>query len=115
MRLGTEYPELDLVGLDGDAYSLEAARSRVEDAGMSDRVRLINSGMEDLDTEDEYDVITINVSMHECRDIEKVTAAVYRALKLASSSTRISLSPTARKESAQSRVGSCRASSSSKR
>ncbi len=81
VRLGTEYPELDLVGLDGDAYSLEAARSRVEDAGMSDRVRLINSGMEDLDTEDEYDVITINVSMHECRDIEKVTAAVYRALK----------------------------------
>ena len=37
--------------------------------------------MEDLDAEDEYEVITINVSMHECRDIEKVTAAVYRALK----------------------------------
>ncbi len=81
MRLGAEYAELDLVGLDGDAYSLDQARSRVEDAGMSDRVRLVESGMEDLDAEDEYDVITINVSMHECRDIDKVTAAVYHALK----------------------------------
>ena len=48
---------------------------------MDDGVELILSGMEDLDVENDYDAITINVSMHECRDIEKVTAAVYRALK----------------------------------
>ena len=48
---------------------------------MSHRVVLIESGMEALDAEDEYDAITINVSMHECRDIEKVTAAIHRALK----------------------------------
>ena len=48
---------------------------------MADGVELILSGMEDLDVENDYDAITINVSMHECRDIEKVTAAVYRALK----------------------------------
>ena len=81
VRLGSEYPNLDLVGLDGDAHSLESARSRLDDAGMSGRVDLIESGMEDLDAEDEFDAITINVSLHECRDIEKVTAAVHRALK----------------------------------
>ncbi len=81
VRLGTEYPSLGLVGLDGDAHSLRAARARVDDAGMSERVELLHSGMEDLDASGEYDAITINVSMHECRDIEKVTAAVYRALK----------------------------------
>ncbi len=81
VRLGTEYTDLELVGLDGDAYSLQAARSRVDDAGLSERVELVHSGMEDLDAEDEFDAITINLSMHECRDIEKVTAAIYRALK----------------------------------
>lgn len=81
VRLGSHYPKLALVGLDGDAHSLSAARSRVDEAGMSDRVELTHSAMEDLDAEEEYDAITINVSMHECRDIEKVTAAVHRALK----------------------------------
>ncbi len=81
MRLGTEYPNLDLVGLDGDAHSLDSARSLIDDAGMSNRVRFIHSSMEDLDAVEEFDAISINVSMHECRDLEKVTAAVHRALK----------------------------------
>ncbi len=81
VRLGTHYPSVGLVGLDGDAHSLGAARSRLDGARMSERVELMHSGMEDLDASQEYDAITINVSMHECRDIEKVTAAVYRALK----------------------------------
>lgn len=81
VRLGGHYPNLDLVGLDGDAHSLRSARSRVDEAGMSDRVELIHSAMEALDAEEEYDAITINVSMHECRDIEKVTTAIHRALK----------------------------------
>jgi SAM-dependent methyltransferase len=81
VRLGTEYPGLDLVGLDGDAHSLDSARSMIDDAGLGSRVHFIHSGMEDLDAEEEFDAITINVSMHECRDIEKVTAAVHQALK----------------------------------
>ncbi|MEE8405613.1 MAG: class I SAM-dependent methyltransferase [Acidimicrobiia bacterium] len=81
VRLGTEFPNLDLVGLDGDAHSLRSAGSRIDDAGIAGRVHLIHSGMEDLDAEEEFDAITINVSMHECRDVEKVTGAVHRALK----------------------------------
>jgi SAM-dependent methyltransferase len=80
-RLAESFPNLELIGLDGDQYSLTAAKSRLDDTGLGDRVELILSGMEDLDADNEYDAITINVSMHECRDIEKVTAAVKKALK----------------------------------
>ena len=80
-RMAGNYPGVELVGLDGDAFSLERASARLEDAGYADRVELIESGMEALDADDEFDVITINVSMHECRDIDVVTSAVHRALK----------------------------------
>ena len=81
IRLATQFPDLHVTGLDGDAYSLRVARSKVDDAGLGDRVELIHSTMEDLGSEDEFDAVTINVSMHECRDIEAVTAAIYKALK----------------------------------
>lgn len=81
VRLATHYPDVQLVGLDGDAYSLRTARSRIDDAGLSDRIQLWHSPMEDLEAEAEFDVVTINISMHECRDIEGVTSAIHRALK----------------------------------
>lgn len=81
VRMATHYPHLQLVGLDGDAHSLRSARSRIDDSGISDRVQLVHSTMEELNGEGEYDAITINVSMHECRDIEAVAAAIHRALK----------------------------------
>ncbi len=80
-RLAAHYPNLELVGLDGDAYSLERAKARLDEAGYAGRVEFVLSAMEDLEADGEFDVITINVSMHECRDIEVVTAAVLRALK----------------------------------
>ena len=42
---------------------------------------LVQSTLEDLDVAEEFDMVTINVSIHECRDIEKVTQNVRRALK----------------------------------
>jgi SAM-dependent methyltransferase len=50
-------------------------------AGVEDRVSLTLSTFEDLDHSDQYDLVWINVSMHECRDIERVTANVHNALK----------------------------------
>jgi ubiquinone/menaquinone biosynthesis C-methylase UbiE len=81
VRMATHYPDVELVGLDGDAFSLERAKERVDAAGFAERVDFMQSPMEDLDAESEYDAVTINVSMHECRDIDAVTAAVHRALK----------------------------------
>ncbi|MFV1970953.1 MAG: class I SAM-dependent methyltransferase [Acidimicrobiia bacterium] len=81
VRLARHFPNSRIVGLDGDAYSLELAEAQIAEAGFSDRIELVHSTMENFDSEDEYDAVTINVSMHECRDIEAVTASIHRALK----------------------------------
>jgi SAM-dependent methyltransferase len=81
VRLARHLPDTRLVGLDGDPYSLGLAEARIAEAGLSDRIELIHSTMEDFDAHDEYDAVTINVSMHECRDIEAVTVSIHRALK----------------------------------
>ena len=70
-----------MVGVDGDAYSLGLTQERVDQAGLQGQVSLVQSTLEDLDNAEEFDLVIINVSMHECRDIEKVTQNVLRALK----------------------------------
>ncbi len=80
-RIAQTYPRSTLVGIDGDAYSLELVAERLRESGLQDRVSLAQSMLEELEYEDEFDAAVINVSMHECRDIEKVTANVRRALK----------------------------------
>ena len=81
VRMAQTYPQTTLVGLDGDPYSLELVAERLRQAGLQDRVSLVRSTLEDMSASDEFDVVLINVSMHECRDIEKVTSNVRRALK----------------------------------
>jgi SAM-dependent methyltransferase len=81
IRAARSFPGLRLVGLDGDSFSLEIAESRIAEAGFSDRIQLVQSTLEDFAADERYDLVTVNVSMHECRDIEAVTASVYQALK----------------------------------
>jgi len=80
-RIAGSYPNCSLVGVDGDAYSLEMAKELLNKAGAQDRATLVRSSLEDLDVAGEYDVAVNNISMHECRDIEKSTANIHRALK----------------------------------
>ena len=80
-RLARAFPEADIVGLDGDAYSLNLTTRRLTEEGLVGRARLIESSLEGLDETDRYDVAINNISMHECRDIDNATANVYRALK----------------------------------
>lgn len=81
VRLAETYPSAQLIGIDGDAYSLEVAADRLEEAGVGDRVELRLSTLEDFDQPGEFDLIAINYSMHECRDIEKVSDNVHQALR----------------------------------
>jgi ubiquinone/menaquinone biosynthesis C-methylase UbiE len=81
IRTAQTYPKTTLVGLDGDAYSLELTADRLRQAGLQGRVSLVQSTLEGISAREEFDLVLINVSMHECRDIEKVTSNVYRALK----------------------------------
>ena len=80
-RLAETYSTVSLVGLDGDAFSLEKVKERMTELGIQDKVDLVESTLEDISAVEEYDAILINISMHECRDIDQVTERVHRALK----------------------------------
>jgi ubiquinone/menaquinone biosynthesis C-methylase UbiE len=82
VRLAESFPSATLVGADGDAYSLKLAAERLGRVGLTDRVELVHTPLEDLDRKDEFDLVTNNISMHECRDIDRVTDNIRRALRI---------------------------------
>lgn len=81
VRLAEAYPECEIVGVDGDAYSIDLARKRISDAGVSDRVSLHVSPLEDMRLEKPATLVINNISMHECRDIDRSTERVREALE----------------------------------
>ena len=81
VRMAHTYTKCTLVGVDGDRYSVEATRQRIADHGIADRVTLQQSTLENWTPSPQFDMVFINISMHECRDIEKVTGNVKQALK----------------------------------
>lgn len=80
-KFAKTYPNTELIGVDGDAHSIDVAWERVNGEGVADRVSLVQSTLEDFVEEEAYDLVFINISMHECRDIDKVTENVKRSLK----------------------------------
>jgi ubiquinone/menaquinone biosynthesis C-methylase UbiE len=81
VRLATTYPRSTVVGVDGDAHSVERARERADAAGLGDRVRFVHSALEDFALDEPAEVIINNISMHECRDIDRVAENVRAALQ----------------------------------
>jgi len=81
VRLAGHFPAGRLVGVDGDAHSIDLARARIERAGLADRVRLVCSPLEELAVEEPAALVVNNISMHECRDIDQVTRRVLAALE----------------------------------
>jgi ubiquinone/menaquinone biosynthesis C-methylase UbiE len=80
-KMADHYPNSTFVGIDGDVYSLGLASDAVEKAGVGNRVSLVESALEDIVHDAEFDAAIINITMHECRDAEKVTENVHRALR----------------------------------
>jgi ubiquinone/menaquinone biosynthesis C-methylase UbiE len=81
VKLAEAYPNVKITGVDGDAHSVGLANERLKAAGHSKRVRMVTSPLEDFNADSEFDLAVINISMHECRDIDKVTTNVKKALK----------------------------------
>jgi predicted O-methyltransferase YrrM len=79
--LAAAYPNSKFTAQDGDAASLDLARQAWTDAGIADRVKVIHSTMEDVSANQEFDAVLINISMHECRDLDKVAQNAFNALK----------------------------------
>lgn len=81
VRLAQHYPRCTLVGVDGDQHSIDNARERVAAAGVAERVELVCSALEDMTLDRPATLVVNNLSMHECRDIDRVTANVREALE----------------------------------
>jgi SAM-dependent methyltransferase len=80
VRLAQTYPKTSIVGVDGDGFSIARAQETIEAVGL-DRIELVESSLEEFDRPEAFDACLINISMHECRDIDTVTENVYRALR----------------------------------
>lgn len=81
LRLATTYSSATVIGVDGDPHSITRAQYAVEQAGLSDRVELLVSPLEEFALAEPADVVINNISMHECRDIDQVAERVLAALR----------------------------------
>lgn len=81
VKFAKTFPETEVLGVDGDEHSVDLAWKSVRDAGLDGRVAIVESSLEDFAADDEYDLVFINISMHECREIDLVTRNVKQALK----------------------------------
>lgn len=79
--LASTYPASEVIGVDGDAHSVERARTLVAEAGLADRIALVTSPLEDFVLDEPATVVINNISMHECRDIDRVAERVRAALE----------------------------------
>jgi len=61
----TRFPASRLVGLEFDAPSLDLARRTLDEAGVGDRVELRHGDASDLDEENVYDLVMMNIVLHE--------------------------------------------------
>ncbi|MGH3440377.1 MAG: class I SAM-dependent methyltransferase [Sciscionella sp.] len=80
-RLARTYPRCEIVGVDGDQHSLNRAERRLADAGLLHRCQLVHSPLEEMVLDRPAACVINNISMHECRDIDRVTANVLAAVE----------------------------------
>jgi ubiquinone/menaquinone biosynthesis C-methylase UbiE len=81
VQLARAFPECVVVGVDGDRHSIEQAGRRLEEAGLRDRCELVHSPLEEFALDEPASCVINNISMHECRDIDRVTENVRAALQ----------------------------------
>lgn len=81
LKLARAYPNCEIIGVDGDRHSIGMAEQRLREARVHDRCQLICSPLEDMSFGDQVTCIINNISMHECRDIDRVTGRVREALE----------------------------------
>jgi len=78
------FPHARVVGLESDLPSIELARRALDEAGIDDRVEIRASDANDLEDEDVFDLVTLNIALHETgdhADQANVLNRVRRALK----------------------------------
>lgn len=81
LHLTRVYPNCTFVGIDGDEHSIEQAERQLTEAGVIDRCELVHSPLEELSLDERVTCVINNISMHECRDIDRVTDNVRAILE----------------------------------
>jgi ubiquinone/menaquinone biosynthesis C-methylase UbiE len=81
VALARTFPECTVTGLDSDPTSIALSRERIEAAGLSEHVHAEEMRGEDLTSEDAFDLIYVQISLHEMDDARMVLANARRALK----------------------------------
>jgi SAM-dependent methyltransferase len=81
LSLARTFPECTVTGLDPDPTSIALARQRIEDAGLGEHVQAEEMRGEDLTSEDAFDFIYVQISLHEMDDARVVLQNARRALR----------------------------------
>jgi SAM-dependent methyltransferase len=81
LKLAAAYPACRIVGVDGDLHTVGTARARVAAEGLAGRVQIVHSALEDLTADEPVTLVVNNISMHECRDIDRVAENVRAVLE----------------------------------
>lgn len=81
VSLARTFPQCTVTGLDPDPTSIGLARQRIEAAGLSEHVHAEEMRGEDLTSEDAFDFIYTQISLHEMDDARTVLANARRAMK----------------------------------
>ena len=78
------FPNARVVGLEFDAPSIELARRTVVESGLGERAEIRHGDANELDQEEAYDLVTMNIVLHETggpAEYRNVLSRVLRALK----------------------------------
>ena len=81
ISLARTFPECTVTGLDPDPISIGRAKERIDAAGLGEHVHAEEMRGEDLTSEDAFDFIYTQISLHEMDDARIVLANARRALK----------------------------------
>ena len=65
LHYAKRFPNAQVVGLEFDAPSLALARQTIAEAGLDGRVEIRHGDANELDEEDAYDLVTMNIALHE--------------------------------------------------
>jgi SAM-dependent methyltransferase len=83
IQFANAFPNSKFFGISPDVYGIDAAKATIAGMGLGERVNVEAIGGEDLTFKDEFDMVSMVVTLHEISpDIrESVVEKVYQALK----------------------------------
>ncbi len=81
IKIAKMIPEGKVVGIDFSSSMLELAKKNVK-RDRIENVNLLRVDAHEMEFENEFDAIYSNINLHQCYDLKKVLALIYKALKI---------------------------------